>query len=800
MKEACLRCIAVVCAILTTVGSSGRESRESQEKILADGGIADLGNHIISYYAQPESRQEKGVEYFVVQDLDSGDILYLPNDFGRIRGISVTGTSEIHIRYTDNGVDGETTIPVRFTNREGEAWAILKGGKKERIIYGTRLNSPVQTEEIWSEPVTMGVKDYRITFERTSPPYDQVLSDMGYRQADYRLTVRDGERNTVWAQEIINYPIEFEEVYWIKDISGDGFPDIIFCAEYNSQPKPYAEPFFLVWDAEKEGYDLRKVPVEWMWWSPRWDEELSALMYCTEGFNEWVSDLNVYTYGAEGWELYAEIKADSENRDTPYFEDYYQKESYYKKLDYYDREIYYENGKAVREERIDSWADSAWKEKYDNGMPLYPQKWEKEEVTLCTGVTVSKYIRPDLEIQKKEGGFVKVSIRNGDGYAEFLNWMAEMPDESVKYLTVDLAGTETWIYLDEILSGRDLYRLTVQNGGNISAKNVQAFAAGGLTRIDIQHVFRIDADVVSHIRGLEEIIIKLDGNYKGDLPTEEMLGNTECKGIVLLWDDRSDERGLIRDGENLFGCLREEDALSRESDGENKWLRAVYRQNEGDYSYTSYDLFQGNAVSDIFLCIEDRESGGEQYRDVLELPKDRLPDMDEGSGSRICLEDIDFDGYEDLIFLGCNDGLRLYLKTVVYLWNEKTGTYEWCSTAPLDFNYIDRERKRVIWSERKGIFEEDYYIYEYGKEGFTEKRLEVGLTDIGEVTWNYYEDGKWQKRLYLSAEDEDGAQYVIYEWGSGSGKERKEGEVPAGTWWQDVGKNFFPEFDFYNNG
>lgn len=366
MKEVCIRCIAVVCAILTAVGSSNSQSGTSREKVLVNGGIADLGNHIISYYAQPERKQEKGVEYFVIQDLDGEDILYLPNDFERIRDISVTGTSEINIRYTDNGTDGETTIPVRFVNREGEAWVILDGWKKQKIIYGTRLSSPVRAEKIWSESVIMGEKDYRIIFERTSPPYDHVLSDMGYRQADYLLTVQDGEWNTVWEQEIINFPIEFEEVYWIKDISRDGFPDIIFCVEYSYLPELYADLRFLVWNTEMEEYELRKAPGTGT--NPQWDEELSALMLYTEGFNAWVEDLEVYTYGEEDWELYAKIITDTEN------------------------------GKAVRENRIDSWAGSAWREKIENGIPLYPRGWEwkRKDVELCTGVTVSKYIRSAL--------------------------------------------------------------------------------------------------------------------------------------------------------------------------------------------------------------------------------------------------------------------------------------------------------------------------------------------------------------------------------------------------------------------
>lgn len=405
------------------------------------------------------------------------------------------------------------------------------------------------------------------------------------------------------------------------------------------------------------------------------------------------------------------------------------------------------------------------------------------------------------EIQKEGQGFVTVFIYNGDGYVNFLDWMREASDESVKYLTVDLTGTNITIYLEEILAGRDLWSLTIQNGGNVSVKDIQTLAAGELTKIEIYHVFSIDTDVISHIRKLEEITVRLDGHYKGVMPTKEMSGNGECEKILLLWDDKMAGQGLAMDGEGTFGCLKEKEALERELAGQNKWLKAVYKQNEGDYSYTSYDFFQGNEVSDIFICIKDRESGGERYWDMLSIPGERLSEMDEGTGSRFCLEDINFDGYEDMVFLGCNDGIRLYLKTVVYLWNETSGKYELCGTAPRYFKYVDRERKRMIWSERNSVLEDNYYIYEYENEVFREKRLEVTFTGAGEVTWNYYEDGELQKRLHLSGAGGNGAQYVFYNLENGTKEgECETGEIADGVWWQDTGKRFFPEFDFYNNG
>lgn len=395
IKKICIYCILIASFILGTEENGSEERKENPAGVFADGSVIDLGEHIVSYCVPLEgeaAREYKETEYFVIQDLDEGDTLYLPNDFGEILDINITDNSQIYIKYADNGAEGEITIPIRFTNRGKVAEEIFSIPEKEKMIYGTHLKEPLQPVEVWNESIMIGEKKCRITFERTSPPYYAIYSVIGSKLADYLLTIRDEEGNVLWEQSIINYPIQYEEVYWIKDISNDGFLDIIFCIGYESMPHPYASLCFLVWNEEEEKYELKDDPYYHMA-GPVWDEEMSVLMFYKEGFNHWAYDWEIYAFDEGDWQLCVKAVMDSVNKDIPFFEDYYQEEMYYKRLDYYIKEIYYEDGEVVEENIVDSWDDSVWKYRSKNGEQLYPMEWTSEEIILSTGETVNKYLR-----------------------------------------------------------------------------------------------------------------------------------------------------------------------------------------------------------------------------------------------------------------------------------------------------------------------------------------------------------------------------------------------------------------------
>ena len=56
----------------------------------------------------------------------------------------------------------------------------------------------------------------------------------------------------------------------------------------------------------------------------------------------------------------------------------------------------------------------------------------------------------------------------------------------------------------------------------------------------------------------------------------------------------------------------------------------------------------------LLKWIKDRESYGEKYFDILEVPVENI-EISWLDGRRVRLDDVNFDGYRDLIFVGDND-------------------------------------------------------------------------------------------------------------------------------------------------
>lgn len=379
------------------------ESRESQmvpedtENLydsLAAGSIADLGNHIAAYVIAGEKLDGKygGTEYLVVRDLEKKTAVCIPNSFGELLDVSIAG-SGICVKYMVNGTEAETVLPVCFPDRDGEGMEM--NHIEEKVIYGTCFKEPELPVKIWEESIEEGGEERRVSFYRTSPPYENLNSDFMGLCADYLLTAGDREGNVIWEQVITHYLVDSEEVYWMLDVSGDGYTDLIFCTDYISQPLPNAELQFFIWDEEKRQYVLRNPPEGYVH-GPLWNEEMSGFVFYEKGFNNWVHDTKIYTCNGEGWRLCAEIIIDSENKDKPYFEDGFQEEAYYKELDYFLREIVYRE----ESEAVETIHDIMWdgkKDYYDKDkyLRLYPEGcgWERVEMEFDTGGTVNKYVR-----------------------------------------------------------------------------------------------------------------------------------------------------------------------------------------------------------------------------------------------------------------------------------------------------------------------------------------------------------------------------------------------------------------------
>ena len=388
--------IILICCLVGCNHKNNERDREYSDCLFMENNVIDLGNYLVAYAVSGKNTHWAKEEnnYIVIQNLITGDNIYIPNDFGKIFDINVTDDSGIKIIYSNRNTIEEISIPIHFADIDDNMWEV--DAESEKIILNVRAEYNLLPEVIWSETIENEEK-YDMTFERTSLLYSNVYPEISGERADYRLTVRDKNGNMIWEQKIINYPVLYEEVHWIKDISGDGYPDIILCTDYISQPSANTRLNFWVWNAKNRIYEMKSLPDAYVM-MPIWNESLSTLMYFQEGFNPYVIDMKMFTLAEEEWELYAEIRTCSEQETMPVFENEYQREVYYKELDYIQKEIFYENGEAVAESDTEGgpWWDenSIWYRDSKENEHFYPEgKWKREDVTLNTGEVISKYVQ-----------------------------------------------------------------------------------------------------------------------------------------------------------------------------------------------------------------------------------------------------------------------------------------------------------------------------------------------------------------------------------------------------------------------
>ena len=166
---------------------------------------------------------------------------------------------------------------------------------------------------------------------------------------------------------------------------------------------------------------------------------------------------------------------------------------------------------------------------------------------------------------------------------------------------------------------------------------------------------------------------------------------------------------------------------------------------------------------------------------------------------RIYFEDVNFDGYEDLIYVGDHGINQFYHQCTGFLWDNDEKRYQLCETLPSNFEWADNERNRLIYSTSGSAFEDTYYIYKYNQNQFVEERLEVQTrqTEGGAVVWNYFKENELQKELEVTSKD-DGTYHVFYSENGTARQETLTRAEYANVW--EIGKRYFPEFDFYNFG
>lgn len=408
---------------------------------------------------------------------------------------------------------------------------------------------------------------------------------------------------------------------------------------------------------------------------------------------------------------------------------------------------------------------------------------------------------PEIEVTVSgDSSFLDVIIHNEEEYQAFVDCLGNYTE--CFSITLFLEETDTVIYLDDILAYQNFTFLDIKHGGTISVRNMEILSESPVRDIELYHPYAIEENVLSRMLNLQYITILIDSQYNGIFPAKELLRNTDCASIVVKWDDEGKEEVNLEE-------FTEWDEINTMLSKDNCYLKALYVSNEDDYNFISYEFRvrgeeKGNSCEanecEAYICIKDRESYGEKYFDILAVPfesNDRLAWYD---GRRVWLEDMNFDGYRDLIFERYNDPIGRAEGCIGFLWNEKEQRYEWNATVPKKYRWIDKERKRIRDVDTSAL-EDDYFIYEYHDGIFTEKKMEFigSLTDYYLVIWQYYEDGELLKRLEQNFDEETKQYYITYE-ENGIVTEKVMEEADYENKYDsssELGMEYFPEFDFY---
>lgn len=408
------------------------------------------------------------------------------------------------------------------------------------------------------------------------------------------------------------------------------------------------------------------------------------------------------------------------------------------------------------------------------------------------------YYKPQIKASDSQVEHISAHIHSEEEYQALISQLEGYSG----YFSLDLymEDSDIPVYLDDIISGRNLADLEIENGGRITARNVKILDTGSLRWLHLKRVLSVDKEVLRHVLVLDTIDIELDDNYEGAPPTEELLEDRVCPNLILSWSG-SGKSDLIAEREVCGSMSEEWDAIAPMLESGN--LMRICRRNAGDYSYTSFEFTGPDSEWDCcgaLISVRDRESGGEKYFDMLEIPEERLGGIHIHNmrSQLIILEDANFDGYGDIIFASF---YRYYTGTI-FLWDQKKERYVLCESAPEAFEWIDPMKERLIYVETMGTDYEAYYIYEYNGSVFAEKKLELSFakedeTGTSRYTWHYYEGGELLETLELVEGGNIAGNYLIYE---GNGVTREEVLTQDKIYYKEIGKEYFPEFDFYLSG
>ena len=400
------------------------------------------------------------------------------------------------------------------------------------------------------------------------------------------------------------------------------------------------------------------------------------------------------------------------------------------------------------------------------------------------------HIIPDF-VCVKEGGIVEANIKNNIEYEAFIEWLNMGGEYSSLFL--NLKNTYTAIYLDQIVENTNITYVSVRQGGEIMCNNLDILKEKHMEGIFFYHIYGMQEGIIENFGKIDRLNIMLKSTYTGYIPIEELLLHLDCEKASIWYDWQRDEEEsvatLISYEESKEWKIKEK--LMELLSDTKRQLKAVYRLLGDEHEYISYEFKEADGIK-VYLCIENRVSKGDSYIQWISLPI-RAEEYNYLEGERLRLEDLNFDGYEDILFIGDNNTLKLYRECQGFLWNEEEKKYKYSETLPINFDRIDEEKKRITYHISEGIMQDHYYIYEYVEGKFIEKYLQVLLGE-GEVEWKYAEDGRIVQKMTLFQEESEEGAYMFFNLETG---QIIEGIWEAERYYYELGKLFFPEFDFY---
>lgn len=238
--------------------------------ILQEGEIIELSNGLYAYLTTEvsgdieidgvtewikirETNPETGAsnDNIASDDLMPGSMIQIPNVYGSITDIRMDDYSEIYVCYQDKDEKNEQiTIPMDFYCSEGNVIEAVSWTSTRALVFNVEelTNKTVLPEEVWSETFVSDGEEYRAVYSRISPMYREDYSEAAYLYADYQFEIWQDEE-IMYEVKLYQMRVEYEEVYYIEDINGDGIGDFI---QINNDTW-YAVnciPYVFVWDKE----------------------------------------------------------------------------------------------------------------------------------------------------------------------------------------------------------------------------------------------------------------------------------------------------------------------------------------------------------------------------------------------------------------------------------------------------------------------------------------------------------------------------------------------------------------------